>query len=180
MSFAMQVTDFSLFLSLLRHSHVPDGASSRVVGVSIRPREHGIQERRRGRIPVELLLAVRTDRVPLVQDVGTVGTVLSDQGVRVSNHTDLVVDGLVRVHGHLRDAVQTHGAVVFDDGGHLRTRQHGLTVDKVEIDVLELIARLSLAQGIVLRREEVGLGVGALGVGGELAVDVLLSGGPLA
>lgn len=120
------------------------------------------------------------DRVALVQDVGAVGAVLGNEGVRVSDDADGVVDGLVRVHGHLRDAVQAHGAVGGNDVRDGRAREDRLALGEVEVDVLELVARLGLAQRVVLRREEVGLGVGAFGVGGELAVDVLLGGGPLA
>lgn len=166
--------------SYLRDRHIHDGAPRRVVVVGIRARKHRIQESRRRRIAVNLLLAVRTDRVPLVQDVGARRAKLVNQRVRVGDGADGVVDGLVREHGHLRRAVEAHGAVLVDDAGHLGARQHLLAVGEVPVDVLELVGLLSLAQRVVLCREEVRGGVGANGGGCQLAVDVLLGGRPLA
>lgn len=65
------------------HGDVLNRATGRAVQVRVRPREHGVQPRRRGRVPGLLLLAVVADRVPLVQDVGARVAVLCDERVRV-------------------------------------------------------------------------------------------------
>lgn len=155
-------------------------APRRSIALCIRTRQHRVQERRGRGVAVLLLLAVGADGVTLIQNIRARGAVLGDQRVRVRHQRDLVLDGLVREHGHLRHAVQAHDAVLVDDGRHLGARDVGEPVDEVEVDVLKRVGAAGLAEGVVLRREEVRCRVGALGGGGQAGVEPFFNGGPLA
>lgn len=160
--------------------HCLDGAARGVINARIRPRQHTIQPRGSSRHAIRLLGRVPPDAVSLVQDIHAQAAVLVDQGVCVGDLADLIVDGLVRVDGHLGDAAQSHDAVAVDGRHDLVPRDVGQPVDEVPRYVLEGVRGLVLAEGHVLRGEEVGRRVRAcLGLD-ELGEDVFLGLGPLA